>query len=158
MNVSGERDFVLGSFGGGARGCQGDLGGGHLSAPSLMFVRGGHQSDQGPALLPVYGSLLCKVWENMASKWGFHPEGGGRGGGSLWFTAAGAAAHFRCAPDCVSTLSQSGLQLPSKNVGLLFWVGDWSVTMHRKTCALKTGQGLCMDFLSSSFSNLLMQT
>lgn len=104
MNVSGERDFVLGGL---RRGCErvprGPRGGGHLSAPSLMFVRGGHQSDRGPALLPVYGSLLCKVWENMASKWGFHPGGGGRGGGSLWFTAAGAAAHFRCVPDCVNT-------------------------------------------------------
>lgn len=33
-----------------------------------------------PFLLPVYGSLLCKLWENMASKWGFHPGGGGAAG------------------------------------------------------------------------------
>lgn len=38
---------------------------------------GGHQSEEGPALLGVYCSPLYKVWENMASKWGLHQGGGG---------------------------------------------------------------------------------
>lgn len=36
---------------------------------------GGHQSQEGPALLGVYCSSLYKVWENMASKWGSHQGG-----------------------------------------------------------------------------------
>lgn len=57
-------------------------GGGHKqgtcqSVITDVFEGGGHQSEEGPALLGVYCSPLYKVWENMASKWGLH-QGGGR--------------------------------------------------------------------------------
>lgn len=60
-SVSGERDFVFG-------GLQKGGGWGHLSAPSLMFLRGGHQSGPSCSLF----TALCfasfgKTWHQSGA-------------------------------------------------------------------------------------------
>lgn len=57
-----------------------------------VFVRGGHQSEEGPSLLQVYYSALYTVWENTASKRGFDQGGAGRWGVRMSYTEDGRRA------------------------------------------------------------------
>lgn len=99
MNVSGERDFVLGGFGGAARGCQWGPGEEEGGAPvsGVTDVCEGRPSIR-PKPCPAPCLLLCKLWENMASKWGFHPGGGGgperRGRRFIWVYSSRRCSTF----------------------------------------------------------------